>query len=253
MLTLSQQDGVATLTLDRPEKKNAITLAMWEKFPAMIGEIEQDRHIRAVIITGNGGAFAAGADIAEFTSVFGDRASADAYLMLMSAAQDAVMGCEKPTIAMIRGACIGAGCGLSLSCDMRFTDQTGQFGVTPARLGMIYSLADTRRLVDAVGLAVARDLLLSGRLIDADEAGRIGLVNRVVPAESLETAARSFALTLAANAPSSLRGIKAVFAALRAGRADTVDICRSLFLDTLAQPEFAEALAAFREQRTPSF
>jgi enoyl-CoA hydratase/carnithine racemase len=253
MLTLSQHDGVAILTLDRRDKKNAITRAMWERFPEMIGAIERDTDIRAVIITGRGDAFAAGADIAELAAVFGDRTSADSYLTLMSAAQDAVMGCEKPTIAMIRGACIGAGCGLSLSCDIRFSDPTGKFGVTPAKLGMIYSLADTRRLVDAVGLPVARDLLLSGRIVDADEAARIGLVNRVVPAELLEATTRTFAMTLAANAPSSIRGIKAILAMVRAERGDDAGMSRALFLDVLAQPEFAEALAAFRDKRPPRF
>jgi enoyl-CoA hydratase/carnithine racemase len=253
MLTLSQHDGVATLTLDRPEKKNAITLSMWERFPAVIGEIERDAGIRAVIVTGSGGAFAAGADIAEFDSVFGNRTSADAYLTLMSAAQDAVMGCGKPTVAMIRGACIGAGCGLALSCDIRFTDPTGRFGITPAKLGMIYSLADTRRLVDAVGLPVARDLLLSGRIIDADEAGRIGLVNKVLPAETIEADTRAFAMTLAANAPSSVRGIKAILAIVRGGRRDDADMARALFLDALEQPEFAEGLAAFHDKRPARF
>jgi enoyl-CoA hydratase/carnithine racemase len=253
MLTISQHDGVATLALDRPERKNAITVAMWERFPAMIGEIQRDTGIRAVIITGSGGAFAAGADIAELASVFSDRTSADAYLTLMSAAQDAVMGCEKPTVAMIRGACIGAGCGLSLSCDIRFTDPSGRFGITPAKLGMIYSLADTRRLVDAVGPAFARDLLLSGRIVEADEAARIGLVNRVVPADLLEATTRAFAMTLAANAPSSIRGIKAILAMIRAERDDDAAMSRALFLDVLTQPEFAEGLAAFHDKRPPRF
>jgi enoyl-CoA hydratase/carnithine racemase len=154
---------------------------------------------------------------------------------------------------MIRGACIGAGCGLALSCDIRFTDPSGRFGITPAKLGMIYTLADTRRLVDAVGLPVARELLLSGRIIDADEAGRIGLVNRVVAAEAIEADTRAFAMTLAANAPSSIRGIKAILAMVRAGREDDADTSRALFLDTLAQPEFAEGLAAFRDKRPPRF
>jgi enoyl-CoA hydratase/carnithine racemase len=218
-----------------------------------MGRIDQDSEIRALIITGRGETFAAGADIGEFDAAYETEASAAAYLACMAAAQDAVMRCGKPTIAMIRGACIGAGCGLALACDIRFTDSSGRFGITPAKLGMIYTLADTKRLVDAVGLAVAHDLLLSGRLIEADEAARLGLVNRIVSRESLEAATHDYALALCENAPSSLRGIKTVLGMVRAGAMGETEESRALFLHALTTADFAEGKAAFREKRRPRF
>ncbi len=253
MLTLSRDRGVATLTIDRADKRNALSLAMWEQIPGLIGTIEQAPDIRALIITGRGETFAAGADIGEFDAAYATQASAGAYLARMAAAQDAIMRCRKPTIAMIRGACIGAGCGLALSCDIRFADTSGRFGITPAKLGMIYTLADTKRLVDAVGLAAAHDLLLSGRLIDADEAARIGLVNRIVARDALETTTRDYALALCDNAPTSLRGIKTILGMIRGGAVAETEESRALFLDALTKPDFAEGKAAFRDKRKPRF
>jgi enoyl-CoA hydratase/carnithine racemase len=253
MLSLVSDGAIATLTIDRAEKKNAITLAMWQAFPALIGRIEQDDAIRAVIVTGRGTAFAAGADIGEFTSAYATRLSAASYVAAMGAAQDAIMRCVKPTIAMIRGACIGAGCGIALSCDIRFADPSARFGITPAKLGMIYSLADSKRLTDAVGIAAAHALLLSGALIDAAEAGRIGMVNRVVPSEALEATTRAFAETIAGNSAASVRGIKAILTMIRDGATQETDASRALFLDILEQPDFAEGQAAFRDKRPPRF
>jgi enoyl-CoA hydratase/carnithine racemase len=253
MLTLSRDGGVATLTIDRADKSNAISLAMWEQIPASIAAIEQDSTIRALIMTGRGETFAAGADIGEFDSVYATEASAAAYLARVAAAQNAIMRCRKPTVAMIRGACIGAGCSLALSCDVRFTDTSGRFGITPAKLGMIYALADTKRLVDAVGLACAHDLLLSGRLIDADEAARIGLVNRIVSREALETTTQDYAVALSENAPTSLRGIKTILGMIRAGAIAETEETHALFLDALTKPDFAEGKAAFRDKRRPRF
>jgi enoyl-CoA hydratase/carnithine racemase len=253
MLTLSRERGVATLTIDRADKRNALSLAMWKQIPGLIGTIERDPEIRALIVTGRGETFAAGADIGEFDAAYATQGSAMAYLACMAAAQDAIMRCRKPTIAMIRGACIGAGCGLALSCDVRFADPSGRFAITPAKLGMIYTLADTKRLVDAVGLAVAHDLLLSGRSIDADEAARIGLVNRVISPEALELTTHGYALALCENAPTSLRGIKTILGLIRAGAVAETEESQALFLDALTKPDFAEGKAAFREKRRPRF
>jgi enoyl-CoA hydratase/carnithine racemase len=253
MLTLERDGRVSTLVIDRPEKRNAISQAMWRRFPDLIAEIEQNPDIRVLIVTGRGACFAAGADIGEFETAYATRESAAAYLADMARAQNAIMRCAKPTIAMIRGPCVGAGCGIALSCDMRYVDPTARFGITPAKLGMIYTLADTKRLVDAVGFAAAHEILLSGGLIDAIEAERIGLVNRVLPVDDLEPLTRGLAGRIAANARTSLTGVKAILGMIRAGAADDDDASRALFLDALAQDDFIEGSAAFREKRPPRF
>jgi enoyl-CoA hydratase/carnithine racemase len=253
MLTVALDGKVATLVIDRPEKRNAISQAMWRQFPALIADIERDPDIRVVIVTGRGDCFAAGADIGEFETAYETRDSAAAYLADMEAAQTAIMRCAKPTIAMIRGPCIGAGCGIALSCDIRHADPTARFGITPAKLGMIYTLADSKRLSDAVGFAAAHEILLSGALIDAIEAERIGLINRIVPVDALEPTTRGLANRIAANAPTSLRGIKTILAMIRDGAVAEMDASRALFLDTLETDDFAEGVAAFRDKRPPRY
>jgi enoyl-CoA hydratase/carnithine racemase len=159
----------------------------------------------------------------------------------------------KPSLAMISGACIGGGCALALGCDLRFADASARFGVTPARLGLAYTLADTKRLTDAVGYEAALDLLYSARLIDADEALRIGLVGRVTAPAELEAAVKAWAARAAANAATSLAAIKAVVTRVRQGASADDAVTRALFTDAFASADFAEGRRAFVEKRRPDF
>jgi enoyl-CoA hydratase/carnithine racemase len=154
---------------------------------------------------------------------------------------------------MISGACVGGGCGLALGCDIRIADRTAKLGITPAKLGLAYSVADTKRLVDAVGFAHATDLLFSGRLVGAEEAQRLGLVSRVVEPAALESETLEVARAAAANAASSLRSIKAALRAIRAGRSADDDATRQVFADAFQGADFAEGLAAYFERRKPRF
>lgn len=253
-IRLIREGRIARLRLDRPARHNAITLAMWQALPALCAEIEADAAIRVVIIDGAGGqAFSAGADIGEFGTVFADAASTAAYNGAVRAALQAVEGLARPSIALVRGLCVGGGCGLALACDLRFAGDTARLGITPARLGLAYGFADTWRLVATVGPARAKDMLFSGRLMDPAEALAIGLVDRVLPDDAIEAAALDYAEDLATRAPLTIRAAKAMIEAMMAGAdADTPETA-ALAAAAFASADFREGQAAFAERRPPQF
>jgi enoyl-CoA hydratase/carnithine racemase len=164
--------AIAEIVLNRPGKRNALGVASWRALVNACAGLAADPAVRVAVVRGAPPAFSAGADIAEFGEVFRDAAAATAYNDLVQAALGAVERLEIPTIAMVAGDCVGGGCGLALACDLRFAAEGARFGITPARLGLAYTLADTRRLVDLVGPARAKDILFSARLLDAGEAHR---------------------------------------------------------------------------------
>ncbi len=171
----------------------------------------------------------------------------------MNRATRALASFPKPTIAVIQGPCIGGGCSVALCCDFRFADPTARFGATPARLGMVYPLEDTKRLIDAVGLGAARDLLMTGRIIGADEASDIGLVDRLWTADRLWDEANAYAATLCGLSQFSIRAAKAIFGQIFAGEAEDTDLSRQLFADGFAGEDLAEGARAFLEKRKPRF
>jgi enoyl-CoA hydratase/carnithine racemase len=243
----------ATLTLNRPDKKNALTLAMWDALPGLVAQAAAAPGVRLIVLTGAGGAFAAGADIAEFETVFADRASALDNHRRIQAAMSAVEDCPIPTLAMIEGACVGGGCGLALACDLRYAASTARFGITPGKLGLAYGVADTRRLVAAVGLSAAKDILFSGRLIDASRALEIGLIDTCVAPEALAGAADTLASDIAAASAFTAATTKQILRRIGAGQRDDDDASRALFADAFEGPDFREGRAAFLEKRKPNF
>lgn len=251
---LSHADGVGTLLIDRPEKRNALSRAMLAALPKLLAQAAADPAIRVLIVTGGAGrAFSTGADIGEFEEVYATREATEHFAALFAGAQAAMAGFPKPSVAMVSGPCVGGGCGLALGCDMRFADSDARFGITPAKLGLDYGLSDTRRVVDAIGYAAASDLLFSGRLIDAVEAGRIGLVSRVVAPDALDATTRDWAEAAARMSPASHRSIKATLSRIRGGA--TVDDAQSreAFMAAFASADFAEGRRAFVERRAPDF
>jgi enoyl-CoA hydratase/carnithine racemase len=192
-LRVTREDHVAVLTIDRPEKRNAMTAGMWAALPGVLAPLADDPTVRTLIVTGAGPSFCAGADISDLLSG-GDPADPMADVRRDNlAAQAALRDFPKPTVAMIRGHCIGGGVEIAASCDLRFTDPTGVFGVTPAKVGIVYTPRSTKALIDLVGPAMTKYLLFSGELIDASTALRARLVDQVVPAEDLETEVQRFA------------------------------------------------------------
>lgn len=241
----------AEMVLNRPDKRNAITRAMWAAIPNLVAPLANDESVRLLVVRGEGGSFAAGADIAEFPETFANGEVAARNQAAMRAAMAALEDFPKPTLAFIRGACVGGGCGLALACDLRLAAEDARLGITPAKLGLVYGVADTRRLVQAVGLSRAKDLLFSGRLIDAAEALRIGLVDRV--AADPHAALDALEADMVAASGASARAQKAVFRLLREGAGDDDPAGLALFAGALDDDDFREGFAAFTEKRPPRF
>ena len=245
--------GIARLTLSQPARRNAINAAMWAALPKMLEDLAQDKNLRALIVTGDGEHFAAGADISEFETLYATAESAAKISADIQHAFDALAAVPVPTIAMIRGACVGGGCGLSLCCDMRFADSTAKFAITPAKLGLVYPFGDIARLIDAVGVANARDVLLSARVIKAKPAKKMGLIHRVTPVDELDNTVMDYAAGLKALSPESLRITKSMIEAYRGGQREETDKTKAQFAEGFSSKDFGEGFRAFLEKRTPDF
>lgn len=250
---LDRDGPVAELVLDRPEKRNAITEAMWLAIPGLLGEAEADPALRVLIVRGAGGSFAAGADIAEFEEVYATRERAARYSAAVAAALDGLAAFPLPTIAKISGPCVGGGCGLALACDLRFAMEGARFGITPSRLGLVYPLNDTRRLIDAVGPSNARDILFTGRLFGAREAHEMGLVDRVWSEEEFDAELDIWLALIRAASPHSTRVTKTIIRMILSGVDNDTDETKRMFLDAFQGRDFQEGYRAFLDKRAPRF
>ncbi|MGP3999815.1 enoyl-CoA hydratase/isomerase family protein [Streptomyces sp. 8N706] len=192
-LQLDLADGVATVVIHHPAKRNAMTTAMWRQLPRLLERLSDDPEVRALVLTGAGDTFCAGADIGSL------RQSSDESQGLAVAAEEALAAFPKPTLAAVRGYCVGGGCQLAVACDLRFAAEGSSFGVTPAKLGIIYPAPSTRRLTALVGPSTAKYLLFSAELIDAERALRTGLVDELLPPDGLDKRVAEFARTLASR------------------------------------------------------
>jgi enoyl-CoA hydratase/carnithine racemase len=251
-LDLAVAGDVATLTLNRPARRNAVNRAMWRGLPGVLDAARAAR-IKVLVVTGAGEAFAAGADISEFEQVYADRATAGAYFGEIAAAMDALAGFAAPTIARIDGPCVGGGLGLALCCDLRIASDRARLGITPAKLGLMYSLADTKRLVDVVGPSRARDILYTGRILTAQEALGIGLIDAITPAHGLDAAVAEKSATIAAASQWSARKAKQIIARILAGQTDDDAETGAWMLDAVEGEDFIEGRDAFLGKRTAWF
>ncbi|HKS45889.1 MAG TPA: enoyl-CoA hydratase-related protein [Amycolatopsis sp.] len=252
-LEFTRDGEVARLTFARPEKKNAITHGMWAAIPDVVADVEMDPAIKVLVLAGAAPDFSAGADISEFGQLRSSAEGAAAYDKVVEGAVAALAGMRKPTVAMIRGNCIGGGCQLSVACDFRFAQAGARFGITPAKLGIVYDFLSTRQLVSLIGPAHTRYFLLSGKLVDAAKAREIGLVNDVFPADDFDAQVESFVDTLCARSQASIRGMNRIIEKILSGQRESDSEVDAIRLAAVHGPDYAEGVAAFLDRRPPRF
>jgi enoyl-CoA hydratase len=254
---IARNDGaIGWLIFNYPERRNALTLDMWQGIPEIVEHFEADPAVRVMIVTGAGDkAFVSGADISQFESQRSNPEADERYSAYTDAALDALERLSKPSIAMIRGFCIGGGLAVALSCDIRITAEDARFGIPAARLGLGYGFAGVRKLVSTVGHANAREILFTARQLDAEEALRMGLVNDVVVgATDLEVTTRAYAEQIANNAPLTVRASKlAIGEALKDPGARDLAAVDLAIAACFESEDFAEGRRAFLDKRKPRF
>ena len=253
---LVQHDGpVATVVFNRPKMRNAISLAMWMEIASLTEALAKDDAVRAIVYRGAGTeAFASGADISEFEQQRKDLETAANYNAQTEAAYRTVRECPKPTVAMIFGYCMGGAMAIAMACDFRFAATGSKFGIPAARLSIIYGLDPVHQLVDLVGPAYAKDILYSARTVEAEEALRIGFIQRLVAAGELEAVTYDYLNKVAANAPLSIRGTKAQVRAIFEGVTDAHRArLKQMGGETVASEDYREGTRAFMEKRAPRF
>jgi enoyl-CoA hydratase/carnithine racemase len=253
-IRVERDDAIATVVLNKPDSHNAISLDMYRRIPDEFAALDADPEIKVIVVRGAGTkSFASGADISEFEEVRGNATAAKAYNEHVAAAEHAVEGVTKPTIAMIHGYCIGGGCGIALACDLRFADERSRFGITPAKLGLVYSLESTKRLVDVVGPSRAKWILFSGQHVYADDALRLGLIDELIPADDLETHTYEFARLVTTRAQFSVRSAKRIVDLVLAGQTEDDDITTDIRNSSFDTEDYAEGVRSFLEKRNPRF
>jgi enoyl-CoA hydratase/carnithine racemase len=253
---IAQKDGaIGWITFNNPERRNAVSLSMWQALLAMVRDFDADPAVRVIVLKGAGDkAFVSGADISEFEE---KRSSADAIAVYNRAGEEATEALEragKPTIAMVRGYCIGGGVSIALCCDLRMAAEGAKFGVPAAKLGLGYGFEGVSRLVGVVGPSYAKEIFYTARQFSAPEALAMGLVNRVIPDAGLEAAVREYAGTIAANAPLTVGSIKTIVnEVMKDGGERDLALCERTVKRCFASEDYVEGRRAFMEKRKPLF
>ncbi len=254
-ISYAAEGGIATLTIDQPDRLNALTLAMWQALPVAVAQAVDDPDVRVLVLTGAGDrAFCAGADISQFGTARTGEEAIMAYDAAVAAGSDAVLNADKPTVAAIRGICFGGGLALAMACDLRFAASGSRFRLPAARLGLGYGFDGLRLLVRRLGPTVAADVVLSARVISTDDATGMGLVNQVWPSDQFEARLAAYLAAIAANAPLTLRAMKRGLKELARPEAEQdVAAVDALVADCFDSGDYREGQAAFREKRDPVF
>ena len=247
-LRLETNGPIAHLLIDRADKRNAFEMGMWEAMPDLLDQAARNSDLRLLLIrAAQSGPFCAGADIKELLANKDDTAWRARNQAAINRVQFELTRHPLPTLAFIEGDCIGGGCGIALACDLRVATQSARFGITPAKLGLVYPLHDVKLLTDLVGPGQAKRILYTGNLIDADEALRIGLVEQVAndPADLVDA--------MMAASPYSIRETKRFMRRVLDGQSQDDEETLRIFTTAFTGPDFLEGTTAFVEKRKPEF
>ncbi len=249
------EGAIGWLTFNQPEKRNAMSHEMWLATGEALAAFAADPNVRVVVMKGAGDkAFVSGADISQFDKIRSDAATAAKFAGAADAARQQMVDLEKPLIAMIRGFCMGGGLGVALKADMRIAASDSQFGIPAAKLGIVYAYENVKALVELVGPGVARQILYTGRRYPAETALRMGLIEEMVAPEDLEATVRSYAETIAENAPISVRGTKLTVRQVLGGEAARDQAALdAIGRQALDSQDYKEGRTAFMEKRKPAF
>ncbi|HYG53726.1 MAG TPA: enoyl-CoA hydratase [Burkholderiales bacterium] len=251
---IGKKDGaIGWLVFNNPERRNAVSVDMWEAMPQVLDGFLNDPEVRVVVLAGAGGkAFVSGADISQFEK---QRSSADAvqrYEELAEGAQLKLQTFDKPTIAMIRGYCLGAGVNIANVCDLRIAAEDARLGIPAAKMGLGYRASSMKNLVDIIGAANAREVMITGRQFAAAECREMGWVNKVVPVPELEAETRTLCETIAGNAPLTMRAAKRIIREVSRSDYDA-EKCRAWMRECFESEDYKEGRKAFMEKRKPMF
>ena len=252
---LARIDGpVGWMTFNNPARRNAVSLDMWEAIPRILAHFDADPAVRVIALAGEGGrAFVSGADISQFEQQRSDAAQIAQYDAISAAATAALKQISKPTVAAIRGWCIGGGLGIAAACDLRFATGTSTFGVPAGRLGLGYAHPGVKTLMDLVGPAYTKEIFFTARHFTAAEAERMGLVNRVLPEIEFDAAVAEQLALIAANAPLTLAALKTTVGELLRGPDADLAHCDAAVAACFASDDYKEGRRAFMEKRKPLF
>jgi enoyl-CoA hydratase len=251
---IARRDGaVGWLIFNNPERRNAVSVDMWEAIPKVMGQYEADPGIRAVVLAGAGDkAFVSGADISQFEK---QRSAAEAvqyYEEIAEQAQASIQNCDKPVIAMIRGYCLGGGLNIAVLCDLRIAADDARFGIPAAKMGLGYRASSMKNLVDTVGGPYAREIMLTARQFTAAEAKEMGLVHKVVAVPELEKTVSEYTEMLAGNAPLTMRSAKRIIREVLKTDYDAAK-CKAWVKECFESEDYKEGKKAFAEKRKPVF
>ena len=250
-----REDRVGYVIFNNPERHNAVSLDMWKATQKILDDFAADDHIRIVVLTGAGGkAFVSGADISKFDDERATQEAVATYNATTDKLYSGLYQYPKPTIAMIRGYCLGGGVNLAIACDLRIASDNARFSVPAAKLGLGYGYSGLKRLVDLVGPAFAKEIFFTARQFSVTEAREMGLVNRVVPDGELEAYVKNYADAIAANAPLTVNSIKYIVGeVVKEESKRNLERASELVAQCFASRDYVEGRTAFMEKRKPVF
>ena len=251
---LMEKDGsIGWLIFNRPEKRNAVGIETWQLMPDYVKDLAADDAIRVVILRGAGEkAFVAGADISQFKDRRRNMEDEAEYRRIGARGREALNALTKPLLAMIHGYCVGGGVSIAIGCDIRIASDDARFGIPAAKMGLGYRASSMKNLVDIVGAAYAREIMITARQFTAAEAKEMGLVNKVVAVSELEKTVAEYTQTISGNAPLTMRAAKRIIREVIRNDYDAAK-CKAWAKECFDSEDYKEGRKAFMEKRKPAF